>query len=450
MEGTTRTVENQPAPPIRKVMYPITEFMHAEASGGIVLMLCAVAALVWANSPWGDAYTELWRIKITIGPEDYAISKDLLHWINDGLMAVFFFVVGLEMKREVLVGELATLRQAALPIAAAVGGMVVPALIYTGINLGGEGASGWGVPMATDIAFALGVLALLGSRAPTGLKIFLTALAIVDDLGAVLVIALFYTEAVSWASLGVGAGFLAALVIANRLHVRHPVAYALLGAGLWVAFLKSGVHATIAGVLLAMTIPARTRVDTEGFLHRSRTILDEFDRAGEEGRSIVTNEGQQAALMELESACEHVQTPMQRLEHSLHPWVAFGIVPLFALANAGVSVQGGVGQTLTEPVTLGIIAGLVLGKQVGVTLCAWLAVRAGVADLPEEVGWRHIYGASWLAGIGFTMSLFIGSLAFGDGALLDAAKVGILAASLLAGLVGWVILRGAKQTRADT
>jgi len=433
--------------PIGKVLYPINEFMHAEASGGVVLIACALAALVWANSPWADSYAALWGTKITIGPDRYAISETLLHWINDGLMAVFFFVVGLEMKREVLVGELASLRLAALPVAAALGGMVVPALIYVAINLGGEGMGGWGVPMATDIAFALGVLALLGSRAPASLKIFLTALAIVDDLGAVMVIALFYTAEVSWGWLGVGAAFLFALVVANRLHVRHPISYALLGLGLWVAFLESGVHATIAGVLLALTIPARTRMDSDGFLRRGREILDEFDRAGEEGPHILTNGGQQAAVGELEAACERVQSPMQRLEHALHPWVAFGIVPLFALANAGVALGGGIGDALTQPVTLGIVAGLVVGKQVGVVLFAWGVVRLGLADLPGDVSWRHVYGAGLLAGIGFTMSLFIGSLAFGEGELLDAAKLGILAASLLAGAAGWLVLRLARRAR---
>ena len=443
MGDVSRTVPIQRRPPIGRVLYPIREFMHAGASGGIVLIACALVALAWANSPWADSYAALWGAKITIGPEGYAISETLLHWINDGLMALFFFVVGLEMKREVLAGELASLRLAALPIAVALGGMLVPAAIYAAINAGGEGAGGWGVPMATDIAFALGVLALLGSRAPASLKIFLTALAIVDDLGAVLVIALFYTDEVAWGWLGIGAGFLLALGVANRLHVRHPIPYALLGLGLWVAFLESGVHATIAGVLLALTIPARTRMDTDRFLRRGRELLDEFDRAGDEGAHILANGGQQAAVAELEAACERVQSPMQRLEHALHPWVAFGIVPLFALANAGVGLGGGLGDALAQPVTLGVVAGLVLGKQLGVTLFAWLAVRAGLADLPEDIGWRHVYGAGWLAGIGFTMSLFVGSLAFGEGQLLDAAKLGILAASLAAGVGGWLVLRSA-------
>jgi NhaA family Na+:H+ antiporter len=309
----------------------------------------------------------------------------------------------------------------------------------------GAGLAGWGIPMATDIAFALGVLALLGRRVPTSLKIFLTALAIVDDLGAVLVIALFYTAQVSWAALAAAAGFLLALVAANRLQVRHPAVYALLGLGLWLAFFESGVHATIAGVLLALTIPARTRVDTAAFLHRGRAVLDDFERAGEEGAGMLTNEGQQAAVGELEDLSEGVQTPLQRLEHALHPWVAFGIVPLFALANAGVALTDP-GRAVTSPVTLGVAAGLVLGKQVGVTLGAWLVIRGGLAALPDDVRWRHLYGAAWLAGIGFTMSLFVGSLAFGEGALLDAAKLGILAASLVAGLAGWALLRFAPPT----
>ncbi|HEY8602670.1 MAG TPA: Na+/H+ antiporter NhaA [Thermomicrobiales bacterium] len=437
MGTPARLVPIDRRPPIRTVLYPLAAFLRNEAAGGIILIACALVALVWANSPWAGTYTSLWATKITIGP----LTESLLHWINDGLMAVFFFVVGLEIKREVLVGELASPRQAALPIAAALGGMAFPALIYAAINRGGPGIGGWGIPMATDIAFSLGVLALLGSRAPTGLKIFLAALAIADDLGAVLVIALFYTGAIAWGALGAAALCLALLVAANLLRVRHPLAYAALGLGLWAALLQSGIHATIAGVLLALTIPARTRCHTGEFLLRGRALLDDFDRAGEEAANILTNGGQQAALAELEALIEGVQTPLQRLEHALQPWVAFGIVPLFALANAGVALGGGLGGALAAPVTLGVALGLVVGKPVGVTLGAWLAVRGGLANLPAGVGWRHVHGAGWLAGIGFTMSLFIGSLAFGEGALLDAAKVGILAASLIAGLVGWSLLR---------
>ena len=428
------------AQPAGRLSFPFREFIQAEASGGILLLACAVVALVWANSRWAGGYAELWAIEVTIGPGDLAITETLLHWVNDGLMAVFFFVVGLEIKREVLVGELASPRQATLPVAAALGGAVVPAGIFVALNAGSSGIDGWGVPMATDIAFALGVLALLGDRVPLGLKVFLTALAIVDDLVAVLVIALFYTAEIEWVALGTGALFLVALVAANGLHVRRPIVYALLGAGLWVAFLESGVHATIAGVVLAMTIPARTAIHPDEFLDRGRALLDAFERARGAGSDIRTNGAQQAAVQELEAACEEVETPLQRLEHALHPWVAFGIIPLFALANAGVDLGGSLGDAFTDRVTLGVVVGLVIGKQVGIMAFAWLATRTGMTALPAGVDWRQLYGASWLAGIGFTMSLFIADLAFAEASLLTSAKLGILAASVMAGVVGYVLL----------
>jgi NhaA family Na+:H+ antiporter len=434
-----------PSTPAEQLLHPFQEFLHQESSGGILLLGLTVLALIWANSPWADSYNALWQTKLTIGTSNFYLSKTLLQWINDGLMAIFFFVVGLEIKREVLVGELASTKKATLPIAAAIGGMLLPALIYALFNRSGAGAAGWGIPMATDIAFALGVLALLGKRAPLSLKIFLTALAIVDDLGAVLVIALFYTAEIAWISLVVAAGFLLLLVIVNRLGVRHPLVYAILGLGLWVAFLKSGMHATIAGVLLAMTIPAKSRIGGMEFASHSRAILDEF----EQERSQMTNgisEIQQSALQTLETYIQHVESPLQRLEHGLHPWVAFCIMPIFAMANAGVALGGDIASALAQPISLGIAAGLVLGKQVGITSFAWLAVRSGLADLPKGVSWWHIYGASWLAGIGFTMSLFIAGLAFGEGPELTAAKLGILAASLIAGLAGWLILRSLRPS----
>jgi NhaA family Na+:H+ antiporter len=301
--------------------------------------------------------------------------------------------------------------------------------------------------MATDIAFALGVLALLGERAPIGLKVFLTALAIVDDIVAVTVIALFYTSDISWGALAFGGLILLALVVANLLGVGKTLVYALLGIGLWLAFLLSGVHATIAGVLLAFTVPAISFINPGAFLERSRYILDRFERAGEKGENVLTNEERQAALHALNHATYKLEPPLHELEHTLHPWVVFAIMPLFALANAGVPLGGGLGEALTNPVVLGIVAGLVLGKQLGVTLFAWLAVKSGVSELPGGIGWRHVYGAGWLAGIGFTMSLFISDLAFPDGQLVEAAKLGILAASLIAGVVGWSILRGASSPR---
>ncbi|MDQ3702505.1 MAG: Na+/H+ antiporter NhaA [Chloroflexota bacterium] len=335
--------------------------------------------------------------------------------------------------------------------------MVALAGIYALVNAGWPGAGGWGIPMATDIAFALGILALLGQRVPLALKVFVTALAVIDDIGAVLVIAFFYTPSVSWAALAAAAACLASLVAANRLRVRTLLVYGALGVGLWLAVLLSGVHATVAGVLLALTIPARTRIDPEAFLGRGRAYLADFaddGAAAGDGRTAqhggdgnqtdrigFITEGQQTAVLALEGACEQVQTPLHRLEHALHPWVAFAIIPLFALANAGVTLGGGVAASAAQPVALGIFAGLVLGKQVGITATAWLAVRAGLTALPEGVTWRQVYGAAWLGGIGFTMSLFIATLAFDDEALLVAAKLGILAASLVAGLVGWALLR---------
>ncbi len=434
-------------PPIERVLRPFRQFLHLEAAGGVVLMATTVIALLWANSPWAASYDALWHTKVTVGAEGFGLTYDLHHWINDGLMALFFFVVGLEIKRELLSGELASVRRAALPIAAALGGMLVPAALYAAVNWGTPGIRGWGVPMATDIAFAIGVLALLGKRAPLGVKVFVTALAVVDDIGAVLVIALFYTPAVNWIALGAAAAFLGAALAANRLGVRRPLPYALLGLGLWAAVLQSGVHATIAGVLLALAIPADQRIDALGFLGRGRELLDVFRKASQRGRRALINEDQQWAVTSLEEACEQVQTPLQRLEHELHPWVAFVIMPLFALANAGVALTGGdVAAAASDRVTLGVLLGLVLGKQLGVTAFSWLAVRLGVAALPEGVTWRHVYGASWLAGIGFTMSLFVAGLAFGDVETLARAKVGILAASVISGAVGWLLLRRTAAT----
>src|SRR5919199_3127468 len=391
--------------PVETIVRPFQEFADKASSSGILLIAAALVALVWANSPWGDIYTRLWGTKLSVSLGPFSIEEDLAHWINDGLMAVFFLVVGLEIKREILVGELSSPRRAALPIAAAIGGAMLPAAIYVAINFGTEGVSGWGIPMATDIAFALGVLALLGERVPVGLKVFLTALAIVDDIVAVLIIAFFYTSEVSWNALAIGAVFLVALVAANLAGVGKPLPYALLGIGLWFCFLKSGVHATIAGVLMAMTVPASSFPDPGEFLRRSRSLLDHFEEAGQRGDSVLCNEERQGALHALNSANEDVEPPLQEMEHSLHPWVVYAIMPLFALANAGVVLGENFTEMLLNPVSLGIVAG-------------------------------------WLGGIGFTMSLFISDLAFANSALLDVAKLGILGASLIAGIAGWSIIRG--------
>ncbi|HEX6038842.1 Na+/H+ antiporter NhaA [Longimicrobium sp.] len=438
-----RVVPPTPLTPIQRVFSPFVRFARTESAGGIVLIAATLVAIAWANSPWSAGYEHLWETQVTLGAGRWALSYPLHYWINDGLMAVFFFLVGLEIKREFLVGELASLKRAALPIAAALGGMIVPAIIYAALNLGHAGERGWGIPMATDIAFALGVLALLGPRIPLSLKVFLAALAIVDDLGAVLVIAVFYTEAIHWGALALGFGLLAALVVANRMQARSPLTYLLVGIVVWVAFLKSGVHATVAGVLLAMTIPARTRIDTAEFLDRGRRILDYFDVVGEEGRDVLTNRRQQAAIQEMENACEAAQAPLQRIEHELHHWVAFLIIPIFALANAGVHLGGNLGTAFGDRVTLGIILGLVIGKPIGISLFAWLAVRTNLAALPYTVTWRAIRGVSLLGGIGFTMSLFIAGLAFpGAPQLNEDAKIGIFVASLVAGITGFLVLRG--------
>ena len=432
--------KSTPQPRIERIVEPFDAFFHTESSRGILLIIAAMAALIWANSPWRALYHGIWNLPLTFSLGHVALSKPLLLWINDGLMAVFFFVVGLEIKREILVGELAELKKAMFPISAALGGMVVPALIYAGFNSGKIGSSGWGIPMATDIAFALGILSLLGNRASLGLKVFLTAVAIVDDLGAVVVIAVAYTSDIVWEFIGLGMACWAALILCNRLGVRQPLIYALFGALLWVLFLKSGIHATVAGVMAAVTIPVRTPINADEFLECGRTYLAEFERAGERGANILTNAERHGSLQALEKACHVAEPPLQRLEHALHPWVSFGVMPVFALANAGVFLGGDIGAVLLNPVTLGVGCGLILGKQIGIMLFAWAVVRMGLTDFPRGVRWGQIYGASWLCGIGFTMSLFIGSLAFGQDPRLDAAKVGVLIASAFSAVIGWSIL----------
>ena len=354
-------------------------------------------------------------------------------------MVVFFFLIGLEIKREVLAGELSSLRLAALPIAAAIGGMVVPALIYTAMNAGSPTLSGWGVPMATDIAFALGILALLGSRVPVGLKVFLTALAIVDDLGAVVVIALFYTASIHWFSLTAGLLLLVLLVVLNRAGVRKPLPYVLIGIVVWLLFLKSGVHATIAGVLLAMTIPTGTGIDDSHFLESCRRNSEAMLSASAAGNPL-SNKDRIDAIYAMEEACEGALPPLVRIEDKLHSVVAFVIIPVFALANAGLPLGDFSADTLSHPVTLGVVLGLVFGKPIGILLASWLVVRSGRADLPAGTTWGMIHGTSWLAGIGFTMSLFIAGLAFNDASYLESAKLGVLSASMIAGIVGALLL----------
>lgn len=430
-----------PPSPIERLLSPFGRFMRTESAGGVVLIVSTIAALAAANSPWADAYHALWETVLSFRLGTHALAYSLHDWINDGLMAVFFFLVGLEIKREVLVGELASARRAALPIAGAFGGMVVPALIFTAFNAGTAGARGWGIPMATDIAFAIGVLVLIGNRVPAPLKVFLAALAIADDIGAVLVIALFYTAAIHVELLLLGLALIVALGVFNKLGARRPYIYIVLGLATWLCFLKSGVHATVAGVLVAMTIPARTRIDTGEFSERGRRILDAFDDAGPDGENILTNRGQQAAIIELENTAEAAQAPLQWIEHGLQPWVSFVIIPLFAFANAGVELGGELTGAFASRVTLGVLLGLLIGKPLGITLFAWLSTKLRVAALPAGCGWRALHGVSWLGGIGFTMSLFVTGLAFADPLRVTEAKVGIFAASVCAALAGWLLLR---------
>ncbi|HMO16614.1 MAG TPA: Na+/H+ antiporter NhaA [Oligoflexia bacterium] len=427
------------------LMRPFRLFLGFEASGGILLILATLIALIWSNSPYANYYFELWDTKFTIGFAGKFIDKPLLIWINDGLMAVFFFVVGLEIKREFLVGDLSSPRRAALPIAGAIGGMILPAAIYYAFSAGTAAEGGWGVPMATDIAFALGILTLLGNRVPVGLKIFLAALAIVDDLGAVLVIAFWYTSSLSMGNLALGAFFFFSLIFCNYMGVRNTLVYGILGiGGLWLAFLLSGVHPTVAGVLAALCIPARTRIDTNQYLLDSAEALEYFAEAGESGESVLTNKARQAALFRQKQLSEEASSPLQRLEKILHPWAIYFVMPIFALSNAGVTITTSISEVFSYPSVPGIIVGLVVGKQVGVFGFSWIAVKLGIASLPQNSSWYGLYGVSCLAGIGFTMSLFIAGLAYSDAGLLAASKVAILIASLFMGILGYAVLKFGK------
>ncbi len=432
--------------PLDKALGPFQQFVEMEASAGLVLLASTAVAIGWANSPWREAYHALWETHLTVSLGDgggIGISESLREWINHALMAVFFFVVGLEIKREVLVGELSSPRNAALPVAAALGGMAVPALVFLAVNWGGD-TRGWSIPMATDIAFAVGVLALVGRRVPLAAKVFLTAFAIADDIGATLVIALFYTEELSGVALSIAALFLGLMVVANRAGVRNTALYAVLMAGLWLSVAKSGVHPTVAGVLAAMAVPARTRVSSRDVSRPIRALLDRFDRVRASSAGGVLVSPEQRAIME---QVEHIsflgQTPLQRLEHFLHPWMSFGIMPLFALANAGVSFGGPEAGPLVGPVTWGVALGLLLGKPIGIATFAWVAVRLRLAALPAGIGWRHIVALGALGGIGFTMSLFVAGLSYGGSPTEAMAKVGILAGSALSAAVGLALLRRA-------
>jgi NhaA family Na+:H+ antiporter len=415
-------------------------FVRSEVTGSILLLGCTVIALVWANSPWDRTYSDLLHTYIGVSWGGAEFKLSLHHWINDGLMVIFFFVVGLEVKRELVVGELSTIRKATLPVAAAVGGMMVPAVLFALFNFGGEGARGWGIPMATDIAFALGVLAIFGTRAPLGLKVFLTALAIADDLGAVAVIAIFYTDTIDIRALIVAAGLLVVLFVAIRANFRSIGLLLPLIVGFWLAVFASGVHATVAGILVAMLIPVRPRLTVEAFVRHAEDFMHGLAATGGADEVVVPDTYHLNAVERHREVAADILPPGLVLEHMFHPVQVWFILPLFALANAGVAIGGDLMEVLANPLALGIIIGLVIGKPLGISLLSWLAVRTGGSALPEGVTWGQIAGAGCLAGIGFTMSLFISDLAFDDEMLIATAKVGILAASLASGILGFVIL----------
>ncbi len=427
---------------------PFEEFVHDEASSGILLMICAIAAIVMANTALLPLYERILHVNITLGGGSFSITHTLHHWINDGLMALFFFVVGLEIKREILVGELADRRQAILPIAAALGGMIVPALFYLLFNSSGDAVSGWGIPMATDIAFAVGVLALLGKRVPRALFGFLLALAIVDDLGAVLVIAVFYTDQIHLGALLFSGCCLALLIFSNLAGLRRPLPYVLFGILLWFGMLQSGVHATLAGVLAALTIPANSYCSNSIFVEKMQLLLNRFTQSESPQKSIMENSEQLGVLQSMENYVHKMESPLQRMEHNLHIWVSFFIVPVFALANAGIPIEfSQLDNILIHPVTIGVGLGLILGKTVGIIGFSWVVLKAGWSKLPQDVSFSQIGGVSLLAGIGFTMSIFIGSLAFAEQPeyLLN-AKIGIIFASLFAGIVGYLWLKKTLNT----
>lgn len=430
----------------KRIATPLEHFIHAQTTTGLVLMCMTVLALILANSPLADAYAHFFHMKIDLNIGEWKLSHTLHHWINDGLMAIFFFIIGLEIKREILAGELSNIKVAILPILSAIGGMLIPALIYLSINYGGEGAKGWGIPMATDIAFAISALVLLGNRVSQPLVTFLIALAIVDDLGAVIVIAVFYTEQIQYAPLMLSGITFLIMVAFNRSGIHAVLPYFIVGMFLWFFMLESGVHATIAGVIAALTIPSKPKRAPVEFARHTRNLLDEYENYPVTTDHVM-HEKQKAILQNIKDRIDNTGTPASRLEHGLHLPVALIVIPLFALANAGIAIDfSSIGETILEPVSLGIVAGLVLGKVIGIAGVAWLAIKLGIAKLPENSSMSQIFGVAFLGGIGFTMSIFVADLAFiGDAALVFQAKVGILAASLFAGLFGFFWLRNVAK-----
>lgn len=425
----------------------LLKLMQDSRIAGVLLLVAAIASVIISNSPWSSAFQHLLESPLGLSFGEGSFSKTLHHWINDGLMAIFFFVVGLELKREIIAGELSDMRKAMLPVAAAIGGMLVPAAIYTLFNGAGEGSSGWGIPMATDIAFALGVLQLLGKRVPLSLKVFLTALAVADDIGAVLVIAFFYTSQIDFTSLATAACILLVMFAANKAGVRNTAFYAVMGFGtLWLAFLMSGVHPTIAAVLAAFTVPANVKLQEDAYVSKLDNLMLRYREAKPNGLPTVTQE-QQHILEDIRESSLHALTPLQRLEHALHPFVSLFVMPVFALCNAGFEINEGLASGWTDPVTLGVFLGLVVGKLIGVAGVVLLFYKLRWSPLPDGMNMQHVLGAGLLAGIGFTMSLFVAGLAFPGGALMDNAKLGIVSASLFSGILGYFVISKASAKR---
>ena len=421
-----------PKSPADRLLAPLARFLEIESASGVLLLVCTIVALAMANSPWADRWDTLWHTKASLSIGSWVLAGSLHHWVNDGLMTIFFFVVGLEIKRELVDGELRSLRKAALPIVGALGGMAAPAVIYLLLQHSGQAQRGWGIPMATDIAFAVGILALLGNRVPLGLKIFLLALAIADDIGAILVIALFYSSNIAWTSIGAAAAGLAIVAGMNRLGVRSIGVYTFAGIGIWLSMFYSGVHPTVAGVILGLMTPGRAWVPGESLVELLMRTVDRLDGQIERTGS----HDHQRLMGNLTRAATETVSPLERLESTLHPWVAFGVMPIFALANAGVSIDP---KAAGSGIALAVAAGLLIGKPLGIVGFSWLAVRLRWASLPAGVTWASMIGAGYLGGIGFTMSLFIASLAM-SGANLDAAKIGTLGGSLICGTLGLIVL----------
>ncbi len=425
---------------IERILYPVHNLLQYQSTAGIFIFICVAIAMIWANINQ-ESYHAFWGTHLSFGIGSFNISEPLHIWINDALMAVFFFGVGLEIKRELFGGELSTFRKAILPVGAAFGGMIVPAIIYLLFNANSDAASGWGVPMATDIAFSIGILSLLGNQVPLSLKIFLTALAIVDDIGGVLVIALFYTSDISNLDLIHGAFFMGILIVGNLIGIRNQIFYSLISiVGLWLAFFFSGVHPTIAGILAAFAIPGRVKLNEDLFIKNLQTLIQLFKKSKTIEGSFIS-ENQLEIIETIKEVSTDAETPLQKVEYSISPFVSFIVLPLFALANAGIHLHGGMWEILLHPVSMGIGMGLIFGKVIGIVGMSRLLVQLCIAELPRGVNWNHIYGVALLAGVGFTMSLFISELAFSDDNIIYVAKIGILITSIIAGVSGFLFLK---------